>query len=64
MAFTRYTQGKKLRKPRYLQPLSDNLKYLGRIGNEFHTKNIYLAIERDKQYDPNTPNAYTKNVWV
>jgi hypothetical protein len=37
-----------------------NLKYLGGIGNVFHTKDIDLAIEKGKLYDPNTSNAYAK----
>jgi hypothetical protein len=36
-----------------------NLKYLGRIGNVFHTKEIEEAIEKGKKYDPdNTVNSY------
>jgi hypothetical protein len=35
-----------------------NLKYLGGIGNVFHTKDIEAAIERGKLYDPETPNIY------
>ena len=31
-----------------------NLKYLGGIGNVFHTKDIDAAIEKGKLYDPNT----------
>jgi hypothetical protein len=37
-----------------------NLKYLGGIGNVFHTKDIDLAIESGKLYDPNFSNAYAK----
>jgi hypothetical protein len=33
-----------------------NLKYLGRIGNVFHTKDIEAAIELGKRYDPNPDN--------
>jgi hypothetical protein len=33
-----------------------NLKYLGRIGNVFHTKDIEAAIERGRKYDPDTFN--------
>jgi hypothetical protein len=29
-----------------------NLKYLGKIGNVFHTKHIEAAIEKGRQYDP------------
>jgi hypothetical protein len=32
-----------------------NLKYLGLIGNVFHTKDIDAAIQRGKGYDPNSP---------
>jgi hypothetical protein len=31
-----------------------NLKYLGRIGNVFHTKDIDAAIQRGKGYDPDS----------
>ena len=34
-----------------------NLKYLGGIGNVFHTKDIDLAIEKGKQYDSANPVA-------
>ena len=37
-----------------------NLKYLGGIGNVFHTKDIEAAIERGKLYDPTIPNEYAK----
>ena len=37
-----------------------NLKYLGGIGNVFHTKDIDLAIEKGKLYDPAIPNTYAK----
>jgi hypothetical protein len=33
-----------------------NLKYLGKIGNVFHTKDIEAAIEKGKLYDPNPDN--------
>jgi hypothetical protein len=36
-----------------------NLKYLGRIGNVFHTKDIEVAIEKGKNYDPDSINSYT-----
>jgi hypothetical protein len=29
-----------------------NLKYLGRIGNVFHTKDIEAAIEKGRKYNP------------
>jgi hypothetical protein len=29
-----------------------NLKYLGRKGNVFHTKDIEAAIEKGRQYNP------------
>jgi len=32
-----------------------NLKYLGLIGNVFHTKDIDAAIQRGKEYDPYSP---------
>ena len=35
-----------------------NLKYLGGIGNVFHTIDSDLALEEGKLYDPNTSNAY------
>jgi hypothetical protein len=35
-----------------------NLKYLGMIGNVFHTKDIEAAIEKGKLYDPDTFNPY------
>jgi hypothetical protein len=35
-----------------------NLKYLGLIGNVFHTKDIAVAIEKGRLYDPETPNIY------
>jgi hypothetical protein len=37
-----------------------NLKYLGGIGNVFHTKDIDLALENGKKYDPNISNSYAK----
>ena len=37
-----------------------NLKYLGKIGNVFHTKDIEQAIERGKLYNPdNYSNSFT-----
>ena len=33
-----------------------NLKYLGRIGNVFNTREIELAIENGENYDPNRYN--------
>ena len=32
-----------------------NLKYLGLIGNTFHTKAIEVAVEKGKLYNPDTP---------
>ena len=40
-----------------------NLKYLGGIGNVFHTKDIDAAIEKGKLYDPTFANILQKNVW-
>jgi len=37
-----------------------NLKYLGGIGNVFHTKDIDLAIEKGKLYDPSASNTFAK----
>jgi hypothetical protein len=36
-----------------------NLKYLGLIGNVFHTADIERAIEKGKLYDPDVVNGYT-----
>jgi hypothetical protein len=45
-----------------------NLKYLGRIGNVFHTKDIEATIEKGKKYDPdtalNTIYSFTSSLWV
>jgi hypothetical protein len=35
-----------------------NLKYLGKIGNVFHTKDIEPSIEKGRKYDPDNFNAY------
>jgi hypothetical protein len=35
-----------------------NLKYLGMIGNVFHTKDIEEAIQKGRNYDPNVVNSY------
>jgi hypothetical protein len=35
-----------------------NLKYLGRIGNVFHTKDIDTTVEKGKNYDPEVVNQY------
>jgi hypothetical protein len=35
-----------------------NLKYLGKIGNVFHTKDIEAAIELGKLYNPDNFNSY------
>ena len=37
-----------------------NLKYLGGIGNVFHTKDIDAALEKGKLYDPSIPSEYAK----
>ena len=37
-----------------------NLKYLGGIGNVFHTKDIDVAIEKGKLYDPNFLTHFAK----
>jgi hypothetical protein len=35
-----------------------NLKYLGKIGNLFHTKDIEAAIEKGRKYDPDNFSPY------
>jgi hypothetical protein len=35
-----------------------NLKYLGKVGNVFHTKDIEAAIEKDRKYNPGDYNPY------
>jgi hypothetical protein len=35
-----------------------NLKYLGKIGNVFHTKDIEAAIQKDRKYNPDNFNPY------
>jgi hypothetical protein len=35
-----------------------NLKYLGRIGNVFHTRDIDTAVEKGRSYDPEVVNQY------
>ena len=35
-----------------------NLKYLGKIGNVFHTKDIEAAIEKGRKYNPDAFNLY------
>jgi aromatic ring-cleaving dioxygenase len=35
-----------------------NLKYLGKIGNVFHTKDIEAAIEKGRKYNPDDFNPY------
>jgi hypothetical protein len=35
-----------------------NLKYLGKIGNVFHTKDIEAAIEKGRKYDPDNFNQF------
>jgi hypothetical protein len=37
-----------------------NLKYLGLIGNVFHTKDIEAAIEKGKNYNPDIVNSYSQ----
>jgi hypothetical protein len=37
-----------------------NLKYLGLIGNVFHTKDIDSAIEKGKKYNPDAINMYSR----
>jgi hypothetical protein len=36
-----------------------NLKYLGKIGNVFHTKDIEAAIEKGRKYNPDNFNQYS-----
>jgi hypothetical protein len=36
-----------------------NLKYLGRIGNVFHTKDIEAAIEKGRKYNPDDFNPFS-----
>jgi hypothetical protein len=38
--------------------LEYNLKYLGKIGNVFHTKDIEAAIEKGRKYNPGNFNPY------
>jgi hypothetical protein len=35
-----------------------NLKYLGKIGNVFHTKDIEAAIEKGRKYNPDDFSPY------
>jgi hypothetical protein len=35
-----------------------NLKYLGKIVNVFHTKDIEAAIEKGRKYDPEAVNQW------
>jgi hypothetical protein len=35
-----------------------NLKYLGKIGNVFHTKDIEAAIEKGREYNPDDSNQF------
>ena len=37
-----------------------NLKYLGLIGNVFHTKDIDAATEKGKNYNPDIVNEYSQ----
>jgi hypothetical protein len=39
-----------------------NLKYLGLIGNVFHTKDIESAIEKGKKYNPDVINMYFRGI--
>ena len=43
-----------------------NLKYLGRIGNVFHTKDIEAAIEKGRKYNPDAKvhRILLLNPWV
>src|ERR687897_2771647 len=36
------------------------LKYLGLIGNVFHTKDIEVALEKGKRYNPDLINRYSQ----
>ena len=38
----------------------NNLKYLGGIGNVFHTRDIDATIEKGKLCDPSAPNTFAK----
>ncbi len=38
--------------------MHDNLKYPGKIGNVFHTKDIEAAIEKGRKYNPDNFNPY------
>ena len=38
-----------------------NLKYLGKIGNVFHTKDIEAAIEKGTKYDPDNIISFTSS---
>jgi hypothetical protein len=46
--------------------LEYNLKYLGKKGNVFHTKDIEAAIEKGRKYNPETSIRYTllPDPWV
>jgi hypothetical protein len=53
MALVRYTLQSKYKKqasPSFEREY--NLKYLGKIGNVFHTKDIEAAIEKGRKYNP------------
>jgi hypothetical protein len=42
-----------------------NLKYLGKIGNVFHTKDIEAAIEKGRKYNPDDFNfTLLLDLWV
>ena len=65
MAWIEYTHMKRLRKQRNPQSFEReyNLKYLGLIGNVFHTKDIENSI---CEYDPEDwhINNYSRLQWV
>src|SRR5919199_887995 len=41
-----------------------NLKYLGKIGNVFHTKDIEAAIEKGRKYNPDIIFHLLLHLWV
>src|SRR5918912_338714 len=60
MALVRYTLQMRLRKPsNHLLLREYNVKYLGRIGNVFHTKDIEAAIEKGRKYNPDDFSPYS-----
>ena len=40
-----------------------NLKYLGKIGNVFHTKDIEAAIEKGRKYNPDVIIPFGSSAW-